>query len=88
MSEFLVILYIGWGLVRTILIIVVVFYIFKVIGKIAFASAINQAKANARQSQQQANRKKEGEVTIVTDRKNSSKHDRSEGEYVDFEEVE
>ncbi|MDX9881080.1 MAG: DUF4834 family protein [Prolixibacteraceae bacterium] len=87
MSGFLIILYIGWGLLRTILIIVLVYYIFKIIGKIVFTSAINHAKANARQNQQRANRRGEGEVTIVTGRKKSSKYDRKEGEYIDFEEI-
>lgn len=87
MSGLLIILYIGWGLVRTILIIIVVYYLFKIIGKIAFASVINQAQKNIRQTQQQTNRKKEGEVTIITREKNSSKFDSNDGEYVDFEEI-
>ena len=87
MSGLLIILYIGWGLLRTILIIVVVYYLFKIVGKIAFASVINQAQKNIRQNQPQTNRKKEGEVTIITQDKNSSKFDRNDGEYVDFEEI-
>ena len=86
MGELLIILFIV-NFFRTLLIILVVYYGVKIIGKILFASAINQAKTNIRQNQQQENRRREGEVTIVTDRKKSSKHDRSEGEYVDFEEI-
>lgn len=73
------------SLIRVFLIIVIVYYAFKIIGKIFVGSLMNQAKSNIRENQRQANHKKEGEVTIVTDRKSSS--NRNEGEYVDFEEV-
>lgn len=75
------------SLIRVFLIIVIVYYVFKIIGKIFVGSLMNQAKSNIRENQRQANHKKEGEVTIVTDRKNSSTHNRNDGEYVDFEEV-
>jgi len=75
------------SLIRVFLIIVIVYYIFKIIGKIFVGSLMNQAKSNIRENQRQANHKKEGEVTIVTDRKNSSKRGQNDGEYVDFEEV-
>jgi hypothetical protein len=86
MSGLLIILYV-WNFLRTILIIVLVYYVFKIIGKIVFASVLNQAKTNIRQNQQQANRKKEGEVTIINNENSSSKDNHNEGEYVDFEEV-
>lgn len=75
------------SLIRVFLIIVIVYYIFKIIGKIFVGSLMNQAKSNIRENQRQANHKKEGEVTIVTDRKNSSTRGHNDGEYVDFEEV-
>lgn len=73
--------------IRIFLIIVIVYYIFKVIGKIFVGSLINHAKSNIRENQQQANRKKEGEVTLINNRKNQSQHGSNDGEYVDFEEV-
>ena len=82
-----ILLYIGWGLFRTLLIIVLVYYLFKIIGKIAMNVFVNQARANVRRQQQQNDRRREGEVTIMNDRNSRSRYDRSEGEYVDFEEV-
>jgi len=87
MGSLLIILYI-WNFLRTLLVLLIVYYIFKIMGKLFFASVVNHAKSNIRQNQQQANRKKEGDVTIINNNKtSSSKYDRNEGEYVDFEEV-
>ncbi len=82
-----ILLYIGWGLFRTLLIIVLVYYLFKIVGKIAMNMFVNQARANVRRQQQQNDRRSEGEVTIMNKRNARSQYDRSEGEYVDFEEV-
>lgn len=75
------------SLIRVFLIIIIIYYGFKIIGKIFVGSLMNQAKSNIRENQRQANHKKEGEVTIVSNRKNSSSRNQSDGEYVDFEEV-
>lgn len=87
MTGLFILLYIGWGFVRTVLIIIVVYYLFKIIGKIALNLFVNQAKANIRRQQQQADTRREGEVTITSNRNAGSKYDRSQGEYVDFEEI-
>ena len=86
MSGFLIILAIQ-NFLGTILIFIVIYYLIKIIGKIALTSIVNQARTNAQQGQQQANRKREGEVTIVSNKNKSSKYERNEGEYVDFEEI-
>jgi len=41
----------------------------------------------ARQTQYQRDQKREGEVTIEKDRARQSRNHSSEGEYVDFEEI-
>lgn len=74
-------------LLRIILIIGVIYYILKVIGKLVFASVINQAKTNVRENQQQTQQKREGEVTLITDTKNASNKKSKEGDYVEFEEI-
>ena len=81
------------GLLRTILIIVVVWYIFKVLGRIFAPFLIKFAAKKAEQRfggfqgrPQQEKPKKEGEVTIdkIPKTKTSNK---DVGDYVDYEEI-
>jgi len=54
-----------------------------------FPIVIKKAVDNmqARQTQYQRDQKREGEVTIEKDRARQSRNHSSEGEYVDFEEI-
>lgn len=81
------------GLLRTIFIIVLVYYLFKVLSRIfaPFLMKFAVKKAEERfggqfNQQQQAPKKKEGEVTIdkIPNIKTSNK---DVGDYVDYEEV-
>lgn len=78
------------GFLKTIGIIVIIYYVLKFLGRLLFPIVIKKAVNNmqARQSSYQNERKREGEVTIEKDPKQQGRHNRNEGEYVDFEEVE
>lgn len=75
------------GVFRTILIILLIYYVFKWLARLFFPLLVkkyfgNQAKANNERPQ------KEGNITIVKRGKKPTGKDDSLGDYVDFEEVE
>jgi hypothetical protein len=75
---------------RTVGIIVIIYYGLKFIGRLLFPIVVKKAVNNmqARQTQyQRQQQKQEGEVTIEKDKQRASRNHNSEGEYVDFEEV-
>jgi hypothetical protein len=74
---------------RTVGIIVIIYYGLKFLGRLLFPIVVKKAVNNmqARQTQYQRDQKREGEVTIEKDRARQSRNHNSEGEYVDFEEV-
>lgn len=75
------------GVFRTILIILLVYYVLKWLGRLFFPLLVKKF-FGAQSSQRQAQSKKEGDVTIVKrGTKPTGKDDRL-GDYVDFEEVE
>ena len=83
------------GFLKTIAIIVLVYYALKFIGRLAapflvkkMADKMSQNFQN-RQSQQQKQEqeKPEGEVTVEGKQTKEAKFSKSEGEYVDFEDV-
>jgi len=75
---------------RTVGIIVVIYYGLKFIGRLLFPIVVKKAVNNmqARQSSYQREQKREGEVTIEKDRHDQNRNRNNEGEYVDFEEIE
>lgn len=86
------------GLLRTILIIVVVWYLFKVLSRIFAPFLIKFAAKKAEQRfgdqfgqfnrhQQQEKPKREGEVTIDKMPPKTKASNKKVGDYVDFEEV-
>lgn len=74
---------------RTVGIIVIIYYGLKFVGRLLFPIVVKKAVNNmqARQTQYQRDQKREGEVTIEKDKQRASRNQNSEGEYVDFEEV-
>ena len=74
---------------RTVGIIVIIYYGLKFVGRLLFPIAVKKAVNNmqARQTQYQRDQKREGEVTVEKDRQQQSSRRHTEGEYVDFEEV-
>ena len=80
------------GVFRVILIIVLIYYVFKLLGRYVFPyllrNYINKQQQKYNQYQQQNEpQRKEGEVYIKKKPKSDSK-DLDDGEYVDYEEVE
>lgn len=75
---------------RTVGIIVILYYGFKFLGRLLFPIVVKKVVNNMqdRQSPNQSERKREGEVTIEKDSKQQGGRRNNEGEYVDFEEVE
>jgi len=71
-------------------IIVILYYGLKFLGRLLFPIVVKKAVNNmqARQSSYQTERKPEGEVTIEKKPGQQGRHQKSEGEYVDFEEIE
>ena len=77
---------------RTVGIIVIIYYALKFIGRLLFPIVVKKAVNNMQERQTQYQRqqqyKPEGEVTIEKDRKDQPRTRTAEGEYVDFEEIE
>jgi hypothetical protein len=77
---------------RTVGIIVIIYYALKFIGRLLFPIVVKKAVNNMQERQSQYQRqqqyKPEGEVTIEKDRKDQTRTRNTEGEYVDFEEIE
>lgn len=86
MNGLLVILFLT-NFFATIFVLIVVYYLLKIIGKIALFSFVNHIQKSNNQHQANNNRRREGEVTIESQRSGKSTYTPSEGEYVDFEEV-
>lgn len=76
---------------KTIGIIVVVYYGLKFLARLLFPIVVNKAVNNMQERQAQYQRqhqpKQEGEVTVERKQNRNSRVNNSEGEYVDFEEV-
>lgn len=75
---------------RTVGIIVIIYFGLKYIGRLLFPIVVKKAVNNmqARQTQyQREQQKQEGEVTIEKDRARQTQTRKTDGEYVDFEEV-
>ena len=91
MNFLFVILSIG-SFLRTVGIIVIIYYALKFIGRLLFPIVVKKAVNNMQERQSQYQRqqqyKPEGEVTIERDRKQQTRTNTTEGEYVDFEEIE
>ena len=87
-------LYLGPGLIRTVLIIVVIYYAIRLfsrhIAPILLDKGVKkmQQKMQDQQRQHQQPFRADGEVTIEADKKGNQKPEKDKGEYVDFEEVE
>ena len=75
---------------RTVGIIVVIYYGLKFLGRLLFPIMINKAVNNmqARQNEYQRQQKREGEVTVENNYRQQKRNTTTEGEYVDFEEIE
>ncbi len=77
---------------RTVGIIVVLYYVLKFVGRLLFPIVVKKAVNNMQERQSQYQRqqeyKPEGEVTIKKDRMDQPRTRNTEGEYVDFEEIE
>ncbi len=90
MNQLFVILVLA-NFLRTIGIIVIIYFILKFVGRLLFPIVVKKAVNNMQERQSQYYRqqqKPEGEVTIEKDRKDQTRTRNTEGEYVDFEEIE
>jgi hypothetical protein len=76
---------------KTVGIIVVVYYALKFLGRLLFPvvvkKAVNNMQARQSQYQRQQQNKQEGEVTVENNRGRQNRTNNTEGEYVDFEEI-
>jgi len=70
---------------RTVLIIVVAYYLIRFISRVVMPMFSNQPNSN--NNYQRQNKRNEGDVTIENNRQQGGKIPRDEGEYVDFEEI-
>jgi len=90
MDILFVILYLT-NFLKTIGIIVVVYYGLKFLGRLLFPivvkKAVNNIQARQSQYQRQQQSKQEGEVTIEKNRSQQNRASNADGEYVDFEEI-
>ncbi len=89
MNILIVILYLT-NFLRTIGIIVLIYFGLKFVVRLLFPIVVKKAVNNmqARQSPDNRERKREGDVTIEKDRPEKNRSHSGEGEYVDFEEIE
>jgi hypothetical protein len=91
MNQLFVILSIP-GFLKTIGIIVIVYYGLRFLGRLLFPivvkKAVNNMQSRQSQYQRQAQPKQEGEVTIEKNRNDQGRARNNVGEYVDFEEIE
>ena len=91
MNFLFVILYLT-SFLRTVGIIVILYYLLKFLGRLLFPivvkKAVNNMQDRQSQYQRQQQNKQEGEVTIEKNRSQQSRNNNTEGEYVDFEEIE
>ncbi len=85
MMQLTIILFIA-GFLRTLLVIVAIYYIIRFVGKVLVPMFMGsqQQKRNF----QKENRRKEGDVTIERNQGKNNRYSKDDGDYVDFEEVE
>jgi hypothetical protein len=81
------------NLLKTIGIIVIVYYGLKFLGRLLFPIVVKKAVNNMQEKQTQYQRqyqqpKPEGQVTVENNQRQQSRANNAEGEYVDFEEIE
>lgn len=82
------------GFVRTLLIIVIIYYGIRIVSKYLLPLLVDkgvkkmQQKMQDQQRQHQQPFRADGEVTIEADKKGNKNTEKDKGEYVDFEEVE
>jgi hypothetical protein len=76
---------------KTVGIIVVIYFGLKLIGRLLFPivvkKAVNNMQSRHSQYQRQQQAKPEGKVTVETKNNRQSRSNNTEGEYVDFEEI-
>lgn len=76
---------------KTVGIIVVIYFALKFVGRLLFPvvvkKAVNNMQARQSQYQRQQQNKQEGEVTVEKNRAGQTRTNSTEGEYVDFEEI-
>lgn len=75
------------GVFRTIMIILLIYYVFKWLARLFFPLLVKRYFGSQAKSQQEK-QPKEGNITIVKRGKKPTGKDDSLGDYVDFEEVE
>jgi hypothetical protein len=87
--NFLFVILVLANFLRTIGILVVVYYGLKFVIRLLFPVVVKKAMNNmqARQSAYTREQKHEGEVTVESKRRDQNRNKTTEGEYVDFEEV-
>lgn len=79
---------------KTIGIIVIVYYGLKFLGRLLFPIVVKKAVNNMQerqtqyQRQHQQQQKPEGQVTVENNQRQQTRANNAEGEYVDFEEIE
>lgn len=88
MKFLFVILYLA-NFLRTIGLIVVIYFIFKFVGRLLFPVVVKKAVNNmqSRNSARQREQKSEGEVTVENTQQHKTQKHFDQGEYVDFEEI-
>lgn len=89
----LILLYLGPGLFRTILILVIIYFGLRLIKRYVLPMLINKGIKNMQQKMQnqqtqQEPKRPEGEVTIEKNQSNNHPSSKNKGDYIDFEEVE
>lgn len=73
--------------VRFALILIVIFYLIRIITKYVLRSFMKNMQGNVENQQRQSSKKKEGDITINPQAKKDKKFDNDEGDYIDFEEI-
>jgi len=90
MDQLFVILVLA-NFLKTVGIIVVIYVVLKFVGRLLFPIVVKKAVNNMQERQSQYQRrqqtKQEGEVTVEKNRRNQNRARNTEGEYVDFEEI-
>ena len=86
MDVFNVILFMA-GFLRTLLVILIVYYAIKLIAKYVLPLFVNQPNQHKNFQNDRNSDRREGDVTIEGNRPKGGKISNDEGEYVDFEEI-
>ena len=90
MDQLFVILMLA-NFLKTVGIIVVIYFVLKFVGRLLFPivvkKAVNNMQERQSQYQRQQQNKQEGEVTVEKNRRDQNRARNTEGEYVDFEEI-